>query len=79
MKTAGAGFDSHASGGQVHLWSRPQYTWNSGGVHPFTEGPSGLKIQEAPHMNKGSPPVTVFFFFFMEVIQLLVAETTVNI
>jgi len=34
-----------ASGSEVRIWSRPQDTWNSGGVHPFTGGPSGLGIQ----------------------------------
>jgi len=31
-----------ASASQVHVWSRPQDTWNSGDVHPFTGGPSGM-------------------------------------
>jgi len=42
-------------------------------VHPFSGGPSGLRIEEVPHVNKYSAPVTVFLLF-MEVIQLLVAE-----
>jgi hypothetical protein len=60
---------------QVHIWSRPQNSWNSGGVHPFTGSPSELRIQEPPHVNKDSTPVTVFLLFFMEAIELLVAET----
>jgi len=52
-----------------------QHTWNSGGIHPFTGCPSGLRIQEAPHVNKDSTPITAFLLFFMEVSQLLVAET----
>jgi hypothetical protein len=40
----------------------------------FTGGPSSIKIQEVPHMNKNSIPINVFLCFFMEVIQLLVAE-----
>jgi hypothetical protein len=64
-----------ASGSQVHNWPRPQDTWNSGGVHPFTWHPSRVRIQEAPHVNKDSTPITIFLLFFMEVIQLLVAET----
>jgi len=36
-----------ANGSQVHIWSGPQDTWNSRGVHSFT----GLRIQEAPHEN----------------------------
>jgi hypothetical protein len=27
------------SGSQCKVWSRPQPTWNSGGVHPFIGGP----------------------------------------
>jgi hypothetical protein len=34
-----------------------------------------LRIQEAPHVNKDYTPITVFLLSFMEVIQLLVAET----
>jgi len=63
-----------ASGSKIHIWSRPQNTWNSGGVNPFTGGPSGLS-QEVPHVIKDSTPSTVFLLFFMEVIQLLVVET----
>jgi hypothetical protein len=33
-----------------------------------------LKIQEAPHVNKDSILITIFCLFFMELIQLLVAE-----
>jgi hypothetical protein len=71
------GHDKHsaaASGTQVHIWSRPQDTHNSGGVHPLTGGPSVLRIQEVPHPNEVSTPITIFLFF-MEVIQLLVVET----
>jgi len=35
--SATASCDSNASGSQVHVWSRPQHPWNSGGVHPFTK------------------------------------------
>jgi hypothetical protein len=58
---------------QVYIWSGLQDTWNSGGVHPYTGGPSGLRIQEVPHMNMDSTPIIVFLLFFREVIQLLVA------
>jgi hypothetical protein len=36
---------------------------------------SGLRIQDVPHMNKDSTPITVFLLFLMELIQLLMAET----
>jgi hypothetical protein len=48
--------------------------WNSGDVHPFTGGPTTLRIQDTHHVNKDSIPITVFLSF-MEVIQMLVAET----
>jgi hypothetical protein len=59
---------------QVHTWSRPQDTWNSDGVQSFTGGPCGLRIQDAPHVNNDSTPITIFLLCFMEVIQLLVVE-----
>jgi hypothetical protein len=36
--------------------------WNPGGFLPFIEALCGLKIQEAPHVIKDSPLITVFFF-----------------
>jgi hypothetical protein len=69
------GCNSNVMGSQVHIWSRSQHTRNSGGVHPFTGGPCGLRIQETPHMKRDFIPITVFLLFFMEVIQLLVTET----
>jgi hypothetical protein len=64
------------SGSQLHIWSRPQNNpWNSSSVHPYTGGPSSLRIHEAPHVNKYATPVTVFLLSIMEVIQLLVAQT----
>jgi hypothetical protein len=46
--------NKNVSGSQDEILSRPQHPWNSGGVHPFIGALSGLKIQEAPHVNKGS-------------------------
>jgi hypothetical protein len=63
-----------ASGSQVLIWSRPQDTSNSGGIHPFTGGTSGLMIQEELHVNKDSTPIIVGLLFFTEVIQKLVEE-----
>jgi len=37
-----------------------------------------VRIQEGRHANKDSTPITVFLLFFMDVIQLLVAETNKN-
>jgi hypothetical protein len=64
-----------ASRSQVHIWSRPWDTWNSGGIHPFTGGPSGMRIQDVHCVNQDSTPITVFLLFFMKVIQLLVTDT----
>jgi hypothetical protein len=66
--------NNNMSGSQANIWSRPQHPWNSGGVHPFIGVLSGLKIQEAPHENEDSSPIAIFILFFMDVIQLLVAE-----
>jgi len=43
--SATAGCDNNASGSQVHVWSRPQHTWNSGGINPFSGYPCGWRIQ----------------------------------
>jgi hypothetical protein len=51
---------------------RPQHAWNYGDVHLFIGGPCGLRIQETPHVNKNSIPITIFLLFFVGVIQLLV-------
>jgi hypothetical protein len=56
-------------------WSSSQHSWNSGEAHPFIGGPSGLKTQEAPYVNKDSSPTTIFYLSVMDVIPLLVAET----
>jgi hypothetical protein len=73
--TATAGCHRNLSESQVHIWSRLQHPWNSGGVPPFTGGPSGLRIEEALVMNRDATPITVFLLFFIKVIQLLVTKT----
>jgi hypothetical protein len=60
---------------QVQVQARPQDTCNSGGVHPFSRGPSELRIQGVPHVNKDSMHITIFILFFMEVIHSLVTGT----
>jgi hypothetical protein len=57
-----------------NIWSKSQLPWNSGRVHPFIGTLSGLKIQEALHINKDSSLISLFLFF-MDIIQLLIAET----
>jgi hypothetical protein len=66
--TATAGRDNNASESQVHVWSRPKHTWNSGGVNPFTANPCGLMIQEMPHGNNDSTPIAVFLLFFIKAV-----------
>jgi hypothetical protein len=66
--------DKHTMAAAITFGQNHKYPLNSGGVHPFNGGLSGLKIQEAPHMNKDSSPFTVFFLFFMDVNQMLVAQ-----
>jgi hypothetical protein len=53
LKAAAVGPDSDVSGSKVHVW-------NSGDVCPLTRGLSGFGVQEAPHVNKDSTPITVF-------------------
>jgi hypothetical protein len=36
-----------------------------------------MKVSEAPHINNTSSPLVVFMLFFVEVIGLLVVETSV--
>jgi hypothetical protein len=75
--TVTAGDNSNVTGRQDNILSRPQHPWNSGGFHPFISfhSLSRLKIQEVPHVNKDSSPITVFFLSFVDVTQLLVAQT----
>jgi hypothetical protein len=61
--------------GRGDILSKPQHPWNSGGGHPFTAAPSRMKTQEAPYVNKDSSLTTIFMLFFMDVIQMLLAET----
>jgi hypothetical protein len=42
--TVALGNNSSTSGTQNGTWSEAQYPWNSGDVHPFTEGPRGLRM-----------------------------------
>jgi hypothetical protein len=60
---ASVGHESIAYGSLVCIQLRPQHSWNSGDVPPFAGGPSQLKIQEAPHVNKTCTPVTTFLLF----------------
>jgi hypothetical protein len=75
MTTLPADLNINANGSQVCVSSRPQHTWNSGGIHPFTGGPCGSRIKEVPHVNKDSTPIIIFLLLIMEVIQLLMRET----
>jgi hypothetical protein len=75
--TAAAGDNNNVTGSHNKIWSRPQHPWNSGGVYPFIGAFvafSGLKTQEAPYVNKDSPPTTIFLSFLHGCDQLLVAE-----
>jgi hypothetical protein len=65
--TLAVGSNSKTSESQGKVWSRPQHTCNSGGVHPFT----GYK---ALYMNKDFTPIAIFPIF-ADVTHLLVAET----
>jgi hypothetical protein len=55
-------------------WTLPPWPRNSV-IHTYTGGPSGLKNSEAPHINDGSSPLSVFLLYFTEIIPLLVVES----
>jgi hypothetical protein len=44
-------------------------------IQKFTAGPSGLRKNKVPRINKDSFPLSVFMLFFVEIMQLLVEET----
>jgi len=67
--------DSNASVSQVHVWSRPHHTWNSGGVCTFTGDVIEFFLQKSPHVNKDFTSVVDFSPLLHGNDQLLVAET----
>jgi hypothetical protein len=71
--TMAAEGDNNVTRSRDNIWSKSQHPRNSDAVHPFIGAFSGLKIQEAPHVNKDSSPITFFCLFFMDV--MLVADT----
>ena len=44
-------------------------------VHTFTGGPRGKREGEAPHINEGYNPLSVFLLYFAEIVTLLVGDT----
>jgi len=56
-------------------WSDSTHCPTAPVVHKFTGVPSGLWQTEAPHINKDSFLLSVFKFFFFEIIQMLVQVT----
>jgi hypothetical protein len=66
--------NNNVTGSQDNNWSKPQHSWNSGAIHPFTGALSGLKIHDTNHANKDSSPITFFSLFFIDMIPLSVAE-----
>jgi hypothetical protein len=67
----------NVNGSQDNTLSKPQHPLNSGGVHPFIGTPSGLKIWRTP-CEQGFDTDYRLFLFFIDVIQLLMAETDKN-
>ena len=55
-------------------WTLPPWPRKSV-VHTYTGGPRGMKNSEAPHINDGSSPLSVFLLYFTEIISLLLVET----
>jgi len=61
------------SGGGSPTWGLPQ--GRNIKIHPFVGPANGLKISEAPHINKDSSPLAVLMLFFTEIFSLLVEQT----
>ena len=55
-------------------WTRPSSPRTSV-VQTYKGGIRGKKNNEAPHINDGSNPLSVFLLYFAEIITLLVVET----
>ena len=55
-------------------WTRPSSPRTSV-VHTYTGAERGKNNNEAPHINDGSTPLSVFLLYFAEIITLLVEET----
>jgi hypothetical protein len=55
-------------------WTRPSSPRTSV-VHTYTGGNRGKKDNEAPRINDGYSPLSVFLLYFAEIITLLVVET----
>ncbi|XP_033607870.1 uncharacterized protein LOC117282423 [Cryptotermes secundus] len=56
------------------LWGPPQQHGRRG-ANNFSGGAVGINLNEAPHVNKDSTPLSVFKLFFTGIIHLLVEET----
>jgi hypothetical protein len=54
---------------------KPQFPWKSGAVHPFVGMLITLRTEEAPHVNKDRVQIPVFWMYFIDVTELLGAET----
>lgn len=73
--TAAAGKNSNASRTWDNkMWSKPRLPWNSGGIHPLTEGLSKLMTQGALHVHKNFT-ITVFLVIFIEMTHLFVTKS----
>jgi hypothetical protein len=55
-------------------WEPPQH-YGRRSVNNFSCGAVGIKLSEAPHVNKDSTPLCIFMLYFSEIIHLLVGET----
>ena len=66
-------------GQQVQTLSTSQWIRPSGPhrsvVHTFRGGPRGQEVNETPHINDGSSPLSILLLHFAEIITLLVMET----
>jgi len=64
------GTDSDTADANFTQWSDSTHCPTAPVVHMFTEGPSGLRQTEAPHINKDFFLFSVFKLFFFDFITV---------
>ena len=62
-----------ATSGGLPTWGPPQGRYTN--IHPFVGPAKGVKKSEAPHINKGSSPLSVLLLFFTEIFHPLFEQT----
>lgn len=71
----GSSGNSNVTGNLGNIWSRPQHVWELWWCPFFYWSSQWIEDKQAANVNKTDLFITVFFLFFMDRIQLLVAQT----